>query len=45
VRQLAIDRVIDAISRLGLQPLGCIPSPLRGHKGNLEALACFVKPE
>ena len=41
VRRHTIDRIVEAIGRLGFDLIGVIPSPIRGQKGNLEELAVF----
>ena len=41
VRREVIDATIEALTSLGLIPVGSVPSPIRGQKGNLEELAVF----
>ena len=41
VRREVIDATIEALAALGLVPVGSVPSPIRGQKGNLEELAVF----
>jgi 23S rRNA (cytidine1920-2'-O)/16S rRNA (cytidine1409-2'-O)-methyltransferase len=44
VRRETIDNTVRALENLGLEPVGVIPSPIRGQKGNLEELAVFRVP-
>lgn len=41
VRREVIDATIGSLTALGLTRVGCVPSPIRGQKGNLEELAVF----
>jgi 23S rRNA (cytidine1920-2'-O)/16S rRNA (cytidine1409-2'-O)-methyltransferase len=41
VRRRVIDATIEDLKNLGLTLIGCVPSPIRGQKGNLEELAAF----
>lgn len=41
VRRAAIDGTVAALAALGLEPLGLVPSPVAGQKGNREELAAF----
>lgn len=43
VRRQVIDTTVARLGDLGLEPVGCVPSPIRGQKGNLEELAVFRK--
>jgi 23S rRNA (cytidine1920-2'-O)/16S rRNA (cytidine1409-2'-O)-methyltransferase len=43
-REAAIDRITSFASRLGLNRLGLIPSPIRGMEGNTEYLAHWRLP-
>ncbi len=45
IRRETIGRTVAALSGLGLELIGTVPSPIRGQKGNLEELAAFRKPE
>ena len=41
VRRRVIDDTVSAITALGFELVGVVPSPIRGQKGNLEELAVF----
>ena len=41
VRRRVIDTTVSGLTNLGLELVGCVPSPIRGQKGNLEELAVF----
>lgn len=43
VRRDVIDGVVAFLGGLGLDPIGVVPSPVRGQKGNLEEFAAFRK--
>ena len=45
VRRAVVDETVAALAALGLEPVGVVPSPIRGQKGNLEELAVFRLPE
>lgn len=44
IRRQVIESTIDKLTRLGLELVGSVPSPIRGQKGNLEELAVFRRP-
>jgi len=44
VRRQVIDETVGAISDIGFEHIGTLPSPIRGQKGNLEELAVFRVP-
>jgi 23S rRNA (cytidine1920-2'-O)/16S rRNA (cytidine1409-2'-O)-methyltransferase len=44
VRRQVVDATVAALSKLGLELVGVVPSPIRGPKGNLEELAVFRRP-
>ena len=41
VRRRVVDDTVAALEGLGLEPIGLVPSPIRGPAGNLEELAAF----
>ena len=41
VRRQVIDATVAGLTDLGLELVGCVASPIRGQKGNLEELAVF----
>ncbi len=41
VRRRVIDDTVAAITEIGFELIGVIPSPIRGQKGNQEELAVF----
>jgi 23S rRNA (cytidine1920-2'-O)/16S rRNA (cytidine1409-2'-O)-methyltransferase len=41
VRRQVIDTAVAGLAELSLERVGCVPSPIRGQKGNLEELAVF----
>ncbi len=41
VRRRVIDETVAAITELGFELVGVIPSPIKGQKGNQEELAVF----
>lgn len=44
VRRTVIERVLDGLTELGFERLGCIDSPVAGPAGNVEALALLTRP-
>jgi len=44
VRRRVVESTVAALEALGLERIGVVPSPIRGQKGNLEALAAFRRP-
>ncbi len=43
VRQDTVRKILEYGKSIGLMPLGYVESPIKGAKGNVEFLACFVK--
>ena len=44
VRERVVREVAEFAAALGLAPIGVLPSPIRGAKGNQEYLAVFSAP-